>query len=102
MSELLTMEEIETRYAPDWVLIGEPQTDEKLNVLGGKVLFHSPDRDEVYRKAQELRPGRFAVEYLGTWPEDMALVLRAATHSMPRVVRSSFVPRSLGQSGVLP
>ena len=66
---------IEARYAPDWVLIGEPWTDENLNVQAGKVLFHSPDRDEVYRKARELRPGRFAVQYLGTWPENMALVL---------------------------
>jgi hypothetical protein len=44
-------------------------------VGGGKVLFHSPDRDEVYRKAGELRPGRFAVRYLGPWPENVALIL---------------------------
>jgi len=75
MDEVLTAEEIEARFAPDWVLIGEPQTDEDLNLRSGKVLFHSPDRDEVYRKATELRPGRFAVHYLGTWPEDTALVL---------------------------
>jgi hypothetical protein len=75
MDEVLTVEEIETRFAPEWVLIGEPQTDENLSLRAGRVLFHSPDRDEVYRKARELRPGRFAVRYLGTWPEDMALVL---------------------------
>lgn len=75
MDEVLTIDEIESRFAPDWVLIGEPQTDDTLAVLGGKVLFHSPDRDEVCRKARELRPGRFAIEYLGAWPEDMALVL---------------------------
>ncbi len=75
MDETLTMHEIEARFAPEWVLIGEPQTDDTLAVLGGKVLFHSPDRDEVCRKAAELRPGRFAIEYLGPWPENMALVL---------------------------
>lgn len=75
MDEFLTVEEIEARYAPDWVLIGEIQTESRLNVLSGKVLFHSPDRDEVHRKARELRPGRYAVQYLGTWPENMALVL---------------------------
>ena len=75
MDEVLTIDEIESRFAPDWVLIGEPQTDEALDLLAGKVLFHSPDRDEVYRKAGELRPGRFAVRYLGTWPEDMVFVL---------------------------
>jgi hypothetical protein len=75
MDEILTVEQIEARIAPDWVLIGEPQTDENLTLRAGKVLFHSPDRDEVYRKARELHPGRFAVRYLGTWPENMALVL---------------------------
>jgi hypothetical protein len=75
MDEILTVEQIEARFAPDWVLIGEPQTDEDLSLRAGKVLFHSPDRDEVYRVARELRPGRFAVRYLGTWPENIALVL---------------------------
>jgi hypothetical protein len=69
MDEMLTIDEIESRYAPDWVLIGEPQVDEKLSVLGGKVLFHSPDRDEVWRKAGELGLDRTAVRYLGPTPE---------------------------------
>lgn len=75
MGEVLTIEEIEARFAPDWVLVGEPQTDEDLNLRAGRVVFHSPDRDEIYRKAKELRLDRIAVRYLGTWPEDVALVL---------------------------
>ena len=75
VDEYLTMEEIEARYAPDWVLIGALETDENLSVRGGCVLFHGPDHDEVCRKAGEHMPGRFAVLYLGTWPEDMVLVL---------------------------
>ena len=71
----MTIGEIEERFAPDWVLIGEPQTDENQRLLAGKVLFHSPDREEVYRKAIELRPGHFAFRYLGEMPEDMAFVL---------------------------
>jgi hypothetical protein len=75
MNDVLTMDEIKARYAPDWVLIGEPQTDEKLGVLAGKVLFHGPDRSEVCRKAMEYPPGRYALEFLGTFPEDLVLVL---------------------------
>ena len=75
MDEMLKVEEIEARFAPDWVLIGEPQTDDQQRLLAGKVLYRSPDRDEVYRMARELRLDRIAVRYLGTWPEDMALVL---------------------------
>ena len=75
MNEILTIDEIEARYAPDRVLIGEPQTDEGLNVRAGTVLFSSPDRDEVFRRAEQLRPGRFAVQDLGDWPEDLPVVL---------------------------
>ena len=75
MDEVLTIEEIKARYAPDWVLIGEPQTDEALNLLWGKVLFHSPDQDEVCLKAREYPPGRYALEFLGTIPDDLVLVL---------------------------
>src|SRR4051812_14277606 len=75
MDEILTIDEIKARYAPDWVLIGEPQTDEFQHLRAGKVLFHSPDREEVYRKAIELQPGSFAFRYLGELPEDMAFVL---------------------------
>ena len=75
VNELLTVDEIEARFAPEWVLIGEPRTDEGQRLLAGIVLHHSLDRDEVYRKAGELQLDWIAVRYLGTWPEDMALVL---------------------------
>jgi hypothetical protein len=47
MDEILTIDEIKARYAPDWVLISEPQTDEFHHVHAGRVLFHSLDREEV-------------------------------------------------------
>ncbi len=75
MDEVLTIDEIKARYAPDWVLIGEPETDEMLELQGGKVLFHGPDRDEVCRKAIEYPPGRYALQFLGTIPDDLVLVL---------------------------
>jgi hypothetical protein len=75
MQGLLAIEEIEARYAPEWVLIGEPQTDESLKLRAGKVLFHSPDQDEVWRKAAEFPPGRYALRLLGTIPQDLVLVL---------------------------
>lgn len=75
MACILTIDEIEARFPSEWVLIGEPQTDEHQRLLAGEVLFHSPERDEVDRKLLELRPPRFAFRYLGTLPEDVALVL---------------------------
>ncbi len=75
MDEILTIDEIKARYAPDWVLIGEPETDEALELRAGRVLFHGPDRDAVCRKALEYPPGRYALQFLGTIPEDLVLVL---------------------------
>ena len=59
----------------EWVLIGEPETDESLELMAGKVLFHGSDSDEVCRKAMEYPPGRYALQFLGTIPEDLVLVL---------------------------
>ena len=77
MGEILTIDEIEKRYAPDWVLINNPQTDEKLELLAGEVISFSKDRDELYRRATELRLDHIAVRYLGKWPhdEDMVFIL---------------------------
>jgi len=75
MDEILSFDQIKARYAPDWVLIGDLETDEKLEVLSGRVLFHSPDRDAIDHRAKELMPGRFAVQFLGPFPEDVALIL---------------------------
>jgi len=65
MDQTLTIAEIESQFDCQWVLIEDPQTDESLQVMAGKVLWHSPDRDEVYQKAMELRPSRFAVLFTG-------------------------------------
>ncbi|HZO90081.1 MAG TPA: hypothetical protein VFB38_17260 [Chthonomonadaceae bacterium] len=75
MSDVLSIDEIKSRFDSEWVLIEDPKTNEYNEVLGGKVLWHSKDRAEFDRKAIELRPKRFAVLYTGTIPDDMAVVL---------------------------
>ena len=75
MDEVLSMTEIEARFDSEWVLIDEPTTDEALEVHGGTVRWHGKDREEVYRRAVEIRPKRFAIVYTGKMPEDTAIVL---------------------------
>lgn len=75
MADILTISEIQSRFESEWVLVEDPVTGEGLEVQSGKVRFHSKDRDEVYRKAIELRPRRFAMLYTGTIPENTAVVL---------------------------
>jgi hypothetical protein len=75
MAEVLTVAEITLRFADEWVLVESPQTDELARVKAGKILYHSKDRDEVYRKAVELKPSYFAMLYTGEMPKDTAIVL---------------------------
>jgi hypothetical protein len=76
MTDFLTRAEIEAQFAGEWVLVNEPQTDEFLHVLGGRVVSHSKDRDEVYREVLALPPPRrFAVLYTGSIPEHIAINL---------------------------
>ncbi len=75
MSDVLTIAEIEAQFAAEWVLVEDPLTNDALEVQCGKVLYHSKDRDEVYREAVRLRPKRFAMLYTGTLPKDTAVVL---------------------------
>ena len=75
MNRVMTMEEIESQFESEWVLIEDPRTNDALEILEGKVLHHSKDRDEVYHRAVSLRPKRSAVVYTGEIPEDTAVVL---------------------------
>lgn len=71
----MTIGEIESSFDSEWVLVVDPVTDEAFNVLRGKVLHHSKDRDEVYRRGLELRPKRAAILYLGRPPRGTAIVV---------------------------
>src|SRR5438876_552930 len=57
MEQQMTVEEMRRQFDAEWILVGDPQTDEGLQVLAGKVLHHGKDRDEVYRQAVARRPG---------------------------------------------
>lgn len=75
MEQEMTIDEIKARFDAEWVLIEDPETNEALEVLNGKVRHHSKDRDEVYRQAVALRPKRSAILFTGEMPADTAIVL---------------------------
>jgi len=75
MNRVLTVAQIEKQFESEWVLVEDPETNDALEAQSGKVRWHSKERDEVYRKAVELRPKRFAMLYTGKMPEDTAVVL---------------------------
>jgi hypothetical protein len=65
MDEVLTMEQINEKFNSEWVLIEQPETAPGPIVLGGRVRYHSKDRDEVDRFVMQLRPKDYAVFYIG-------------------------------------
>ena len=75
MEETLSIEEIRSRYAGEWLLISYAELDEQMNTVSGQVLAHSPNRDEIYRQLLFAKGKSVAVDYAGTVPEDLAVVL---------------------------
>jgi hypothetical protein len=75
MNEVLTIDQIKTRYPSEHVLLEDPQVNEHMQVQAGCVLWHSKDQEEVYRKAMELRPKRAAYVYTGPISDDTIYVL---------------------------
>jgi len=75
MDEILKIEEIHRRFPDQWVALDQPRTTEAQEVLEGKVIAHSQDREEVHQAIMQLPvPRRFAVFYTGVWPgEDEAV-----------------------------
>lgn len=72
---VLSIEQINSQFADEWVLVADPTMDERLEVLSGKVIAHHKDRDEFYRQAIALRPSYFAVLYTGTIPDEPVIIL---------------------------
>jgi hypothetical protein len=71
----MTAKAMEEQFPDEWILVGEPRTDDKLEVIEGTVIHHSEDRDEVYRRAVALHPKRYAVLFTGKMPAGTAIVL---------------------------
>lgn len=71
----MNKEEILKKHRNEWVLIECKQVDDNFEVIEGEILYHSKDKDEVYKKLLELRPKDYAIEYTGKVPEDLAVML---------------------------
>jgi hypothetical protein len=71
----MSLAEIQAQFLSEWVLLEDTETSESLEVKGGKLLRHSKDKDEAYRKAQELRSMHSAILYTGKLPQRFVVIL---------------------------
>lgn len=72
---VLTRKQIYSRYKDEWVLIANPVLDKHLEVVRGRVAFHSKDRDKLDREAMSLRLRESAYIYTGRMPKDAVIIL---------------------------
>jgi hypothetical protein len=81
---LLTIEEIKTQFPDQWVLIGNPELNNRTTLgsivsklVRGFVLFASKDKREIAYKAKELKQGfsSTACIYTGEIPQNKIFLL---------------------------
>ena len=75
MKKVFTMKELEALYSGEWVLLVNPKHIERLEALRGELVFHSKDRDEVYKEAHKQKDAHTAIFYVGELPKDLVVVL---------------------------
>ena len=69
MDEVLTREEIFRRYPEEWVLIAEPVLTADMDVVAGRVVFHSKYASEINERVLELRLPDAIVTFTSDDPE---------------------------------
>lgn len=63
MSELMTFADMERSYDGQWILIAYTKTDDNLQVIEGKVIAHSINKDDIYRALEAASEQSLAIEY---------------------------------------
>jgi len=65
----MRIREITKKHKGEWLLIEYDELDKDLNVKRGKVLAHSPNKEEIYQILLETKGKNVAIEYAGKLPE---------------------------------
>jgi len=71
----MKMEEIKNKYDGEWVLIEYSKLGADLSVIEGSVIAHSMDKDFIYKEQLRHKNKNLSIEYLGTVPQDWAVML---------------------------
>jgi hypothetical protein len=73
--EILTIAEIRDRYPCEWVLIADPESDDEWNARRGKILAHSPEREEIDKALSAFKHiHSISIEYTGPLPADYVVI----------------------------
>jgi hypothetical protein len=73
----MTIVEIKKQYDQEWLLIEVDKYNEDWEPLEGRVIFHSPRGDDLYKEMLKIKGEnlQLAIEYGGEYPDDVAVLL---------------------------
>lgn len=71
-------EQIKSQFDNEWILVAVQKFDENYELVEGDVLYHHPDKRDVYRKMEQFQSKPetpLTIEYTGEIPKDLAVML---------------------------
>ncbi len=70
----MTLGAIKKEYPDEWVLIEYEKIDDDFHVKTGRVVAHSPVKEEIYKVLMKMKNKNIAIEYTGEIPDDLAVM----------------------------
>lgn len=71
MVQLVTIKELEEKYGWGWVILQNPSNDDWATPQRGEYIFHSQNKDECLKKADELPDVPLAFLFFGKHPNEI-------------------------------
>ncbi len=74
MADIQTIDEMREAHRGEWAIIVDCEDDEYGRLVRGRVVAHSPDRNDIYEEMVN-HPEGGAIRYLGQIPADVNYML---------------------------
>ena len=71
---ILSLKEIREQYPNQWVLVVNPELDNNLEIIRGEVIANCPTKEELYQKLHLSKDRSSAIEYTGTYDDNLVLI----------------------------
>lgn len=75
----MTIQEIKKKYPQEWVLVEYDNLDNNLTVSGGRVLAHSSNKDDIYKRLSQTFGKNVSIEYTGPIDQNLIVMFSSLT-----------------------
>ena len=107
---LLTIDEIKSQFPEQWVLIGNPELNDRTTLgsivsklVSGVVLLASKDKREIAYKAKELKEGysTTACIFTGEIPQNRIMILLKRAQDLAKEVKNGLEVTNTGAESII-